>query len=154
MEAEADRGNAATPPHYQEQLQMGQCDSHAQKIQNPSDNAVASDNLHASPILPQRIVFEPSPALPAQDESNRTAQSQRLAAGSSKKPVASLTKAAGVRKLPSQKTKAAEKRRQQEEEEATIMMLESQNNQMMMMCMFAAGMVVQRRQQQSSCGIM
>jgi hypothetical protein len=158
MAAEADgNSNAATPP--QEHLRIEQCDSLAQKNQNPSDSTMTSETLHVSPILPQRIGFEPSPALPVCGENHRTAHTQRPAAHSSKKPAASSTKAAGVRKRPSQKAKAAEMFRQQEEEEeeeeeAAMFMvqqqiLQQQQSMMAMICMFA---VV--RQQQSSCGIM
>ena len=141
MAAEAEHNSSsATPP--QEHLKIEPSDPLAQKSQNPSDDAMTSGNLHVSPILPQRIVFEPSPALPARDESHRTAYSQRPAV---KKPAASSTKAAGVRKRPSQKAKAAEHLRQQEED------LQAQ----MMVCMFAAGIIVERRRRQESrCGIM
>ena len=141
MAAEAEHNSSsATPP------QIEPSDPLAQKIQNPSDGAMTSGNLnylHVSPILPQRIVFEPSPALPAQDESHGKVHSQKLAVESSKK-AASSTKAAGVRKRLSQKAKAAEYLRQQEED------LQAQ----MMVCMFAAGIIVERRRRQERCGIM
>jgi hypothetical protein len=143
MAAEAKHNSSsATPP--QEHLKIEPSDLLAQKSQNPRDGAMTSGNLHVSPILPQRIVFEPSPALPAQDESHGKVHSQKPAVESSKK-AASSTKAAGVRKRLSQKAKAAEYLRQQEED------LQAQE----MLCMFAAGIIVERRRRQESiCGIM
>ena len=150
MAAEADCNSiAATPP--QEHLRIEQSDSLAQNNQNPSDSAMTSDNLHMSPILPQRIGFEPSPALPVRVENHSTAHSQGPAAHSSKKPAA--TKAAGVRKRPSQKAKAAEMVRQQQEEteEMVAIMIQQQQELMALFCFSA---VVMQQRQQSSCGIM
>ena len=90
MAAEADCNSVvATPP--QEHLRIEQSDSLAQNNQNPSGSAMTSDNLRMSPILPQRIGFEPSPALPVRVENHSTAHSQGPAAHSSKKPAATKT---------------------------------------------------------------
>jgi hypothetical protein len=151
MAAEADRNsNEATPP--QGHLQIERCDSLAQKCQNPSDGAMTSDKLHCSPILPPKIGFEPLPTPPVRGENHRTDHSQRPAAHSSKKPATSSTKAAGVRKRPSKKAKAAEMFQQQEEEQEMVAIMIRQQ-ELMAMCMFAA-VAVATRQQESSCGIM
>ena len=148
MAAEADCNSVvATPPQH---LRIEQIDSLAQNNQNPSGSAMTSDNLHMSPILPQRIGFEPSPALPVENHS--TAHSQGPAAHSSKKPAANSTKAAGVRKRPSQKAKAAEMVRQQQEETEEMVAIMIQQQQQLM-ALFMVGVVMQQRQQ-SSCGIM
>jgi hypothetical protein len=154
MAAEADgNSNVATPP--QEHLRIEQYDSPAQQNQNPSDSAVTSDNMHISPILPQRIGFEPSPALSVSGENHRAAHSQGPAAHSSKKPAASSAKAAGVRKRPSQKAKAAEMvRQQQEETEEMVAIMIQQQEQMMVLFMLGAVAIVRQQRQQSSCGIM
>ena len=145
MAAEADCNSVvATPP--QEHLRIEQIDSLAQNNQNPSGSAMTSDNLHMSPILPQRIGFEPSPAL---RQNHSAAHSQGPAAHSSKKPA---TKAAGVRKRPSQKAKAAEMVRQQQEETEEMVAIMIQQQQQLM-ALFMVGVVMQQRQQ-SSCGIM
>jgi hypothetical protein len=145
MAAEADCNSiVATPP--QEHLRIEQSDSLAQNNQNPSGSAMTSGNLHMSPILPQRIGFEPSPAVL---ENHSTAHSQGPAAHSSKKPA---TKVAGVRKRPSQKAKAAEMVRQQQEETEEIVAIMIQQQQQLM-ALFMFGVVMQQRQQ-SSCGIM
>ena len=147
MAAEADCNSiVATPPQH---LRIEQIDSLAQNNQNPSGSAMTSDNLHMSPILPQRIGFEPSPALPVRVENHSTAHSQGPAAHSSKKPA---TKAAGVRKRPSQKAKAAEMVRQQQEETEEMVAIMIQQQQQLM-ALFMVGVVMQQRQQ-SSCGIM
>jgi hypothetical protein len=141
--------NVATPP--QEPLGIEQSDSLDQQNHNPSGHAVTSGNLNVSPILPQRIGFEPSPALPVRGENHRAAHSQGPAA-QSKKPGASSTKAGGVRKRPSQKAKAAEMHRQQQEEDEEMMAIVIQQQQELMAVVMFAAVAVAR--QQSSCGIM
>jgi hypothetical protein len=148
MAAEGDcNSNVATPP--QEPLRIEQCDSLAQKNQNPSGSAATSGNLNVSPILPQRIGFDPSPV---RGENHRTANSQGPAARSSKKPTASLTKAGGVRKRPGEKAKAAEMYRQQQEEDKEMMAIMIQQQQQLMEVAMVAAVAMVRRQ--SSCGIM
>ncbi len=148
MAAESEcNSNVATPP--QEHLRIEQSDSLAQKNQNPSDSAMTSGNMHVSPILPQRIGFEPSPALSVSGENHRAAHSEVPAAHSSKKPAASSAKASGVRKRPSQKAKAAEMLRQQQEETEGILAIMIQQQELLM-----ALLLLQQQQQQSSCGLM